>query len=122
MSTRIDAKETGSQSVNEDALRDVLSIEHSVQVILQNAEADAARIIEGAKTQAAAMQADEFASWQETSEADREEFRRGLNAQAREIRETARQEIEQWLADARKKEPKVVEHMLRLVLLMKADG
>jgi len=122
MSTRVDAKETGSQSVNEDALRDVLSIEHSVQVILQNAEADAARIIEGAKTQAAAMQADEFASWQETSEADREEFRRGLNAQAREIRETARQDIEQWLADARKKEPKVVEHMLRLVLLMKADG
>lgn len=122
MSTRIDAKETGSQSVNEDALRDVLSIEHSVQVILQNAEADAARIIEGAKTQAAAMLSDEFASWQETSEADREEFRRGLNAQAREIRETARQDIEQWLADARKKEPKVVEHVLRLVLLMKADG
>jgi len=122
MSTRTHVQEIGIKSVNEDALRDVLGIERTVQVIIQNAEVEASRIIETASVQAAAMQADEYAFWQETNEADREEFRRELNAQAQEIRVNAQQAIERWVAGAQAKVPQALDYVRRIVVLSKADG
>lgn len=109
---------SSEQGFEEQSLREVMEIERSAQKIIRNAELEAKRIIEAAKAQAEALQAEEVAKWQQANDAKMEEFHREIEAQVQSIRDQEQSSTLAWLAKAKNNEKQALSFTKRAVLLV----
>ncbi|MHB9034396.1 MAG: hypothetical protein ACYC6L_15290 [Anaerolineae bacterium] len=109
---------TSEQGFEEQSLREVMEIERSAEKIIRNAELEAKHIIEAAKTQAEAMQAEEIAKWRQANDAKMVEFHREVDGQVQAIRNEEQARILAWLEKAKKNEKQALSFSLRTVLLV----
>ena len=105
------------RSFEEQSLQEVMDIERAAQNVIHNAEVESQQIIQTAKTQAEAMQADELDKWRKANDAKLEEFRRQVDMEAQAIRSEEQTRTLEWLERAKRNKKHAVDFAVKAVLL-----
>ncbi|MCE5259373.1 MAG: hypothetical protein LLG44_10010 [Chloroflexi bacterium] len=107
-------------SFEEQSLQEVMEIERAAQNTIHNAEVEAQRIIQAAKAQAEALQAEEYDKWHKAGEARLKRSRHQADSEVQAIRNEEQTRIQQWLEQAQENKKHAVAFALKAVLLGEA--